>query len=281
VSEDHLNYSEKKFLDADALARRESLALSHLTDWCEQGDLRARQVGKQWFVDLSDWQINGPKLISQLDHGANRIIFSPVLLLATILLFIGLINWTPLSARFRAGNATLSAAVETTSRAIFDNQTAVKVASVYDVLWLRLDRFWLGLNYLTDTVGQNLIYYRDQITSAWRGFFSQETPAPVAPTFDASTLATIKDQIKAELLQELGSSASANFNVKQNSNAPGLVILPASGNPTLDEATKLELKNAFSDQVEVRFDPSGQTGVITPTLRKGDNYLFILTPLKR
>ena len=206
---------------------------------------------------------------------------SPVLLLAVLLLFIGLINWTPLSARFRAGSVTLSAAVETTSRTVFNNQTMATVSSVYDVLWLRLDRFWLGLNYLTETVVQNLTYYRDRATSAWRSFFSQETPASVAPTFDASTLATIKAQIKAELLQELGSSVNVNINVKQNSNAPGLVILPASGNPTLDEATKLELKNAFSDRVEVRFDPSGQTGVITPTLQRDDHYLFILTPLKR
>ncbi|MFH1170822.1 MAG: hypothetical protein V1704_04660 [Candidatus Vogelbacteria bacterium] len=281
MSKDRLNYSEKKFLDADALARRESVTLSHLTDWCEQNDLQTRRIGKQWFIDLNDWQINGPKLISQLNQRSNRIILSPVLLLAVILLFIGLINWTSLSARFRAGSVTLSAAVNTTSRAIFDNQTAVKVASVYDVLWLRLDRFWLGLNYLAETVAQNLIYYRDQATSAWRGFFGQETPAPVTPTLDVATLAAIKAEIKAELLRELGSSAGANVNIKQNLNAPGLVVLPASGDPTLDEAMKLELKNAFSDQVEVRFDPSGQTGVITPILRKGDNYLFVLTPLKR
>ena len=91
----------------------------------------------------------------------------------------------------------------------------------------------------------------------------------------------MKNEIKAELLRDLGQQA--NTTQGNSGNTPGLVVLPSTGNPASDAAIKLDLQNTFSDRVEVEFDQSGQTGVITPIFKsgRGDNYIFILTPIRQ
>lgn len=281
MREDYPNYLEKRFLAAEALARRESLTLANLTAWCERGDLQARQINDQWFINLNDWEANGSRLISRRVLNPIRVVHSPILLVAVLVFFVVIIAWTPLQDRFRAGSALLTATVGATSHVIVQNSAQARMASVYDGLWIKLERFWFGIDRLTRTIADNLVYFWRQAALAWHKFIGPETSTPpLVP--EAATLDTLKAEIKAELLRELGRNEEKNSSVSP-SNAPGLVVLPASGDPAYDEALKLELKNTFSDRVEVQFDPSGRAGIITPIFRtgRGDNYLFILTPLNR
>ncbi len=45
---------------------------------------------------------------------------------------------------------------------------------------------------------------------------------------------------------------------------------------------KSMIQNSFSDEVAVRPDQSGTSGVITPVFRKnsGEDFLYVLVPLK-
>jgi len=60
----------------------------------------------------------------------------------------------------------------------------------------------------------------------------------------------------------------------------GIVVVPANDDHT---GVVSRIKNAFSDDVEVSFDQSGDTGTITPVFRQEDdfeNYAFVIVPLK-
>jgi len=290
------DYPRKRFLEAESLAKRESFPFSsRLVSWCELGDLKARQIGRQWFVDLDDWETKRANFIADFQTSVSPTARSPLLSLVLILLLIGIISWHPFADRFREGSRVLTAAVGATAQNISSTQTQVKMASVYDGLWIRLERLWSNLDQFVQTLGNNLTYFWNQAIEAWAGFVGSEktgseianfvatTTAPAALTLDAVTLQNLKAQIKAELLRELEPGIQKIAVPSSPPDTAGLVVLPSSGDPARDEAIKLELKNSFSDQVEVKFDQSGQAGMITPIFRtgRGDNYLFILTPLKQ
>ncbi len=291
------DYPKKRFLEAESLAKRESFDSTRLINWCELGDLKARHIGKQWFVDLDDWGKKHASLITDFQTETSLIkpsLFSSALI---ALLLIAIISWVPFATRFQTGSQVLTSAVGTTVRTAFTPQAQMHLASVYDGLWIRLERLWFNLDQFIQTLGDNLSYFWNQATDAWAGFVGgksapPETTTPVVTatttsltnlTLDATSLESLKAQIKSELLRELERQGQSGQTIPNSANAAGLVVLPSSGNPAQDAAVKQELKNSFSDQVEVKFDQSGQAGVITPIFPsgRGDNYLFILTQLKQ
>ena len=289
------DYLQKRFLEAESLAKRESLTLSHLINWCELGNLKARQINEQWFVDLNDWEINRNNLMADFQTQTSAFKLPWLSSIAVILLLVTMISWAPFATRLQIGSQVLTSAVGTTARTVSTPQAQMRLASVYDGLWIRLERLWLNLDQFTQTLGNNLTYFWNQAAGAWAGFVGGKTAppeitnlaatstVPTALTLDAATLQNLKAQIKAELFRELELQGQTTGAVANSPTTAGLVVLPSSGDPTRDAAIKQELKNSFSDQVEVKFDQSGQAGVITPIFRtgRGDNYLFILTPLKQ
>ncbi|MBX4200275.1 hypothetical protein KW790_02345 [Candidatus Parcubacteria bacterium] len=62
-------------------------------------------------------------------------------------------------------------------------------------------------------------------------------------------------------------------------NSQGIVIFPESSQ---SEQSVETVKNAFSDQVNVAFDESGSSGIVTPIFRPGEetkNYVFVMVPI--
>ncbi|MFA6253641.1 MAG: hypothetical protein WC640_00045 [Candidatus Paceibacterota bacterium] len=115
--------------------------------------------------------------------------------------------------------------------------------------------------------------------SAWKNFLgltsqeSQITPA-------------MREQIRQELLAELKNQGLFNSNLSTNTDALGtrygIMVAPSTGSTTRDELLKKSLSQMFADQVSLRFDQTGMSGVVTPTFRdgrKGGDYIFVLTPL--
>ncbi len=60
----------------------------------------------------------------------------------------------------------------------------------------------------------------------------------------------------------------------------GIAVLPSTNSPEKDEIIKQHIKDTFSDEVNVRPDPSGSAGVITPVFKKAtkDSYIYVLVP---
>ena len=272
------DYPQKKFLAAATLAKRESLALAQLISWCETGDLEARRIGVHWFVYLRGWELNSGQLINDRRRhvipGASR----SLILVAAVFLLIGMLN----SKSFRTGSVFLTATASQKAHSLATIETSIRLASVYDLLWIQLDHLWLKVGQTAGTLTDNLVYFWQQANEAWREFLEPNvTTSNTLTTFDPAALEILKNEIRGELLRDLKSGA-AGSPTGSPTNAPGLVVLPASGVPTRDEALKQEIKKSFSDRVEVKFDPSCQAGIITPIFPsgRGGNYLFILTPLK-
>ncbi|GEM_PF-1761254 len=73
----------------------------------------------------------------------------------------------------------------------------------------------------------------------------------------------------------------AKFFVPETPTPQGLVVVPAAGDETNVEKLKDEIRQTFSDEVQV-IPHDGDTGIITPVFksRTGEDYLYILVPLK-
>ncbi|MEK7552555.1 MAG: hypothetical protein AAB505_00380, partial [Patescibacteria group bacterium] len=139
-------------------------------------------------------------------------------------------------------------------------------------LWLTVGEWW-------QKILANADYLFKQISFGWRKFLGQEKSSTTTPVFDPALIEQLKAEIKLELARELSSAPAT----RAAGPATGLVVVPSSGNATADRFLVEELEKSFSDQVEIKFESSGQTGVITPVFSggRGEDYLFVITPIRR
>lgn len=140
-----------------------------------------------------------------------------------------------------------------------------------------LSYFWLALK-------THVSFYFGLIIDNWNNFFNRSGRASTpTETFDEAKL---RQEIKDEILAELGDELRRILELDQSSpvmiegsTGQGIVVLPDNG---LDRNQLMErISQLFSDQVEVQFDDTGRTGIITPVFRSGSggNYIFVLTPI--
>jgi hypothetical protein len=68
--------------------------------------------------------------------------------------------------------------------------------------------------------------------------------------------------------------------VNQSAKFDGIAVVPSLGQSDKQEIIKNNIRNTFSDEVEVIPDKSGTSGVITPVFKKvsKDNYVYVLVP---
>jgi hypothetical protein len=57
--------------------------------------------------------------------------------------------------------------------------------------------------------------------------------------------------------------------------------VPSTGSVVKDEQMKKDIRNSFSDQIEITPDSSGTAGVITPVFRqaKGKDFIYVMVPV--
>ncbi len=62
----------------------------------------------------------------------------------------------------------------------------------------------------------------------------------------------------------------------------GVVVAPSSTSSLEDESIKNDLRNPFSDEVTIKPDSSGTSGVIVPVFKEsnGDDFLYVMVPVK-
>jgi hypothetical protein len=95
----------------------------------------------------------------------------------------------------------------------------------------------------------------------------------------------MREKIREELLAELKNQGLVNAELLAGENGGakyGIMVAPSTGSTTRDEWLKKSLSQMFADEVSLKFDKTGMSGVVTPTFRdgrKGGDYVFVLTPL--
>ncbi len=112
--------------------------------------------------------------------------------------------------------------------------------------------------------------------------------ASLQSTFGTTTVEELRSEIKKEVtlslkkeISQLVAEASGGRAIVTESQ--GLLIVPSTGDSRRDAELKKKLEASFSDQVEIRMDQGGKTGIITPIFKneRGSDYLFVLTPVKK
>lgn len=118
----------------------------------------------------------------------------------------------------------------------------------------------------------SFLYYLDIIIDNWKNFLGGKQKQENVLTVD--DLELLKEQIKQDLLKEINNYPLTG----QTNNQDGLVVFPSGG-----QFSTSNIANMFSDPVVVNFDQSGKSGVVTPVFKTGlgDNYIFLLTPVKK
>lgn len=125
----------------------------------------------------------------------------------------------------------------------------------------------------------------------WRVFLGLEVSPIELPVFrsTADIPLELKEQLKQEILAELRAGQTVQsdevFGGEVPANKPiyALTAVPVTGSTTIDNNLRQNLNRVFADPFDVKFDDSGTSGFITPIFengRRGDSYVFVLTPTR-
>ena len=255
---------------------------------CRSKHLPLRHFGGEWYVPAAAIGAFEDFTTSEsvhFEHPLLKPVATLILLASLVLVLQSFWQLNAWQAVVRGGQVALTA-TQSTLGSLSQPENRGNVASVFSGVEASLTELWLAVSGFWQALAANLAYAWESSTAAWRGFLGRSPPVATSPlpvnpatgVIDPNILAELKAQIKAEITSELLNRAPAQAGLPST----GLVVLPSTGDPTQDQALALELKNSFSDQVEIKFEASGQTGVITPVFRegRGDDYLFVITPIK-
>ena len=280
----------EKYLSLNRLAERQHWPLAELQIICRNKHLPLRHFGQEWYIPaaaLEAFQDFTPSESVHFEHPLLKPVATLVLLASLVLVLQSFWQLNAWQEVVRGGQVA-ARALGSTLKSLSQPEPVGSVANVFSGVETSLTELWLAVANFWQALRSNLGFAWEASAEAWRGFLGRappdtSSPLPVNPAtglIDPNILAELKAQIKAEITSELLNRTPAPAGASLPST--GLVVLPSTGDPTKDEALALELKNSFSDQVEIKFEASGQTGVITPVFRagRGDDYLFVITPIK-
>ncbi len=268
--------SEKKYLSLERAGKLVGADSVSLKMWCDHGEVGgAKKIGPDWFVP-EDSLLSLGELASERRHVPIPLPVKHALL--SVLLLVGAV------AGFQFFNQP--AVREDLGRGVEVVSQSAQTAQAFDEVGNGLGLAWRRLSDFLVTIGNNISYYLGQIGEAWGNWWQDDEQA----NKDA-----LKEEIRAELKLEFEQELQAIVNQINNLGTTGgskatfnpdtgVVLVPSTGEPGSDQAIKNQLKNMFSDEVQVEFDASGQAGVITPIYPSGpssDRYVFILTPIKQ
>jgi len=132
----------------------------------------------------------------------------------------------------------------------------------------------------TQGVWSSMSEYQTKAVANWKNFLGTDG-AVTLESLPPELREQIRQEIEAEVKKNLGGAASAepgSLALPQE----GVVVVPSSSSSS-DEALRKKIQGLFSDQVEVKFDKSGKTGIITPVFKEGPggNYIFMMTPINK
>ncbi len=263
------------YLPLEFLAQQHDVDPLWLAWWCQTGRVEARRLGQRWFVSpesLADYLVAHPPDTER--HWVEKLNSErPRLMIGVVILALGIIFLTGREAVMPAAHQKLaSPTVYGNSALILTDRGGVSPA-LESLPWrsgLRLARgFWSE--------------WINQVFKNWYGFVTGRTSDDQQALADIARLSRyleIREQLKKEIIEELGRDATRTFTPVVRPDH-GVVVVP--GGTGDDQQLKNQLQNFFSDEVRVRFDETGVSGVITPVFRGTDergNYVFVLTPIR-
>lgn len=245
---------DKKFISVSRASKEIGYSQDYIGQLCRQKKIPAKLVGRTWFVDFESLTLykkgNLPKDVK------NEVIteLKDNLVLPRTALSQNYVSYMPES---RPGLPVLQKkAGRGLSLKSLNNKAIVQVATVVIAFFVLTN---MTFSWLTFVSPDRMEKFNNQIGLAYEDLSNK-----VSVLAHRLALAQVVNSL-------VGSSSTANNQ--------GVVAFPTSS----DSQKKIDrVKNSFSDDVEVLFDKSGESGVIRPVFRKGDdseNYAFVLVPV--
>lgn len=148
-----------------------------------------------------------------------------------------------------------------------------------------LNDFWSQLSDYIQLVYTNVNVYLGRVINNWSNFVLGKDEKETQLAADL-----LREQLKQEILAEVNSEIETILQAQgggtprliESESGQGIVILPKTDSLSQAEV-KDKLQTMFSDKVMVKFDNTGQAGVITPIFKTatGRDYIFVLTPINQ
>jgi hypothetical protein len=269
---------------------------------CQAGEIDCRQHNDTWFVAESC--LHRESVSFRPTSGTSKIPapsrFKPSrnILSGLLGIFVALVLLAGLSFSIQSGaldnvaaialNVSTSSATSTatTAPSVIVDASSSSSGFSFQSMGQTLDHWWQELSEL-------IVYLVERVSANWNIFLGRTSTIPSSsPDSSDSSLTdqsatstalqkVIDERINSQLKNLLGSGAY--YAGSSGSPSQGVVVVPSTGDAISDAAIRERIGSTFSDQVSVRFDPSGLTGVITPIFQKvpNDNYLFLITPVRK
>lgn len=236
---------DKRLISVKRASQETGYSQDYIGQLCRQKKVPAKLIGRSWFVDLEYLKKYKQGVIDQNNFKLNK--FTKINLDSS--------QKTPyipnsfVSEQNVVNVPTLNSKLRGVYKYSFKNSLAFNFLTTLVVVFILSTTAFSWLSYLSPRHAENINGIIGAAYQNLSGIFGRR-----------SSLALV------------GSSSEESPN-------QGIVVLPNAA----DSSQIQEIKNQFSDEVNVRFDEDAGTGVITPVFRSGQtgrDYAFIMVPVK-
>lgn len=262
------------FFSLSRAADVSGLTIKQLERLCRSKQLVCQKVGGEWFVEEASLASPEAKKAVRSPHELRTALAS---ILAIALILGGM--WQLQAQRSVVATSATNAPAARSAILNSELRSRELVAGLFGVSWSSLWHNWPSL----------LTLLGEQFVHNWQDFLGLRAPTQLAtvPTpesivSDPALRAVVDNLIKQGVRQELSDlPKQIKFQPAANGKT-GMIVVPSTGSAASDAELRRRLQEVFSDKVTIKIDPTGVSGVITPTFNKGptNDYLFLLAPLK-
>jgi hypothetical protein len=251
---------EKKFISVKRASEETGYSQDYIGQLCRHGKVPAKLVGRTWFVNSESLE-NHRKGSGQKGVKKNK---------ATHELNSNLV--LPISVENTKSFSYVSEPVSVLPDLV---KNRPKLNRVFDSKNLHSRTVHLAVSFLV------VVFVVSNTAFAWMSYISPRQ-SEIVTSYLVSTYGHLVDSVnKLGDRIQLAIAAGSVDPMDKPASSESLVVFQDSE----DRLQKTEaVKNSFSDDVEVFFDNGGESGVIKPVFKPGDNtdnYAFVMVPVKQ
>jgi len=247
---------DKKFISVRRASKETGYSQDYIGQLCRQNKIPAKLIGRAWFVDFESLKTYKTNISSKNSKGNNINNYQEIKL---------------------PEPKTENTYIPQQYSSELVKERIPNLSEKKDVSRKIFSKSSFGTTLMTALV---TIFIVSSASFSWINYFSpklsQKIDSIIVSIYDNVQNSFTVLRNKFNLLALVGQ----NFSEEDQAEVDALVVFPDNQ----DKDKKIEnIKNNFSDEVEVLFDEEGESGVIRPIFRPGEeseNYAFVLVPLK-
>ncbi len=237
----------KNYISASRASEITGYNADYISQLCRKSILDSRMVGRSWFVNkdaLNNYKQNPTPSHNQPQNFSEEVLVG-----------------TP-QVSFFSQNQEPTSFFESNSKSTDSRKFLNKVGTVFVAVLL-----FVAAASNIDFLGRTI------------------SDTPTTLSYSANVLQSVGESIQEKTKNALDVISLGLEDVRdlfaEHKSVKSLVVLPSTEDESLNDEIKNYVKKSFSDEVVVEPDKSGESGLIRPVFRSGDDqeYLYVMVPV--